>query len=266
MKRLIPILFTSALLTGCFHQQGSRVTEDEQQESLEAKALMQGVWLDSESEEVSFSVKGDTIFFSDSTSMPTCFKIINDSLVFASGTKYGIEKQTEHLFWFKNQNGDVIKLKKSDDPDDASEIVHDTPKIMTYSHQVKTDSTVTYGGERYHWYIAINPTKYKVVKQSYNDDGVEVENIYYDNIMHISVYKGAQKLYSSDFRKSQYSRHVPPEFLEQAVLCNMEFSDIDASGLHFNATLCIPDGASCYLIETLIDYKGHMTMKTMENG
>ena len=250
------------LLMGCSRQQGGSGVEEK--EDREAKTMLQGVWLDSESGDLSFSVKGDTIFYADSTSMPAYFKIVGDSLIFGSGTKYGIEKQTAHLFWFRNQNGDIIKLAKSDDPDDASAFTHETPQIMTYTHQVKKDSVVFYNGERYHWYIAINPTKFKVVKRSYNDDGVEVENVYYDNIMNISVYQGAQKLYSSDFRKQQYSDKVPAEFLEEAILANMEFSRIDAEGVHFNATLCIPDGASCYLVETLISYQGKMTMKTLE--
>ncbi len=71
---------------------------------------------------------------------------------------------------------------------------------MNYTHQVKIDSVVTFNGERYHWYIAINPTKYKVTKRTFNDDGLEVENVYSDNIMHISFFKGAQQLFSSDFR------------------------------------------------------------------
>ncbi|MBQ3744272.1 MAG: DUF4738 domain-containing protein, partial [Prevotella sp.] len=138
------------------------------------------------------------------------------------------------------------------------------PTVMTYTHQVKTDSTVSYNGARYHWYIAINPTRFKVVRRTFNDDGMEVENVYYDNIMHISVYNGAQCLYSSDFRKQQYTKLVPTKFLEEAVLANMEYSKADAEGLHFNATLCIPDGASCYLVETIISYKGKMTMKLIE--
>ena len=263
MNRLTTILVATILLTGCSRQQSSNMVE-EAEENREAKAMLQGVWLDSESGDVSFHVKGDSIFYADSTSMPASFKIIDDSLVFASGTKYGIEKQTEHLFWFRNQNGDIIKLEKSDDPEAEKVFVHDLPKIMTYTHQVKTDSVVSFNGQRYHWYIAINPTKFKVVKRTYNDDGVEVENIYYDNIMHISVYQGAQKLYSSDFRKQQYGKMVPSDFLKDAVLGNMEYSHIDAEGLHFNATLCIPDGASCYLVETLISPKGQMTMKTIE--
>ena len=255
------ILAAVALLTGCSNRQGN---SSNQTESLEAKQLLQGVWLDSETEEVSFQVKGDTIYYTDSTSMPSYFKIVGDSLVLASGTKYGIEKQAAHLFWLRNQNGDIIKLKKSDDPDADKEFVHDTPKIMNYTHQVKTDSVVTYNGERYHWYIAINPTKYKVTKRTFNDDGLEVENVYYDNIMHISVFKGAQQLFSRDFRKQQYADQVPQDFLKDAILGNMEFSHIDVAGLHFNATLCIPDGVSCYLVESLIDYHGKMTMKLVE--
>ena len=261
-RLLIIILTALVLLTGC-SQKAQQAPAGEQSESKEAKALLQGIWLDAETEEVSLSVKGDTIFYSDSTSMPAYFKIVGDSLVFASGTKYGIVKQTEHLFWFKNQNGDVVKLKKSDNPDDVH-FIHDAPPVLTYSHQVKKDSAINYNGERYHWYVAINPTKYKVVKRSYNEDGVEVENVYYDNIMHISVYHGAKCLYSSDFRKQQYSKYVPKSFLEEAVLGNMEYDRADAQGLHFRATLCIPDGASCYLVDTTIDYKGQMSMKTIE--
>lgn len=263
MNKLTTILIASVLLAGCSRQQGGG-TANAEKENAQAKEMLQGVWVDSETGDLSFHAKGDTIYYADSTSMPAYFRIIGDSLVFASGTRYGIEKQTPHQFWFRNQSGDIVKLRKSDDPEDVEEFVHDTPKIMTYTHQVKNDSTVSYNGNRYHWYIAINPTKYKVVKRTYNDDGLEVENVYYDNIMHISVYQGAQKLYSSDFRKQQYSGKVPAKFLEEAVLGNMEFSKIDAEGLHFNATLCIPDGASCYLVETLISYKGQMTMKTIE--
>ena len=260
-SRFYNIVWLMALLISCGGQGGS---SESAQESREAKAMLQGVWLDEESSEVAFRVKGDTIYYADSTSMPAYFKIVKDSLVLASGTKYGIAKQTEHLFWFVNQNGDIVKLTKSDDAEDEKEFVHDTPKILTYTHQVKLDSVVTYDGERYHWYIAINPTKHKVSKRAYNDDGMEVENVYYDNIMHIAVFKGAQRLYSSDFHKQQYASKVPKDFLSDAILGNMEYSHIDTEGLHFNATLCIPDGASCYMVETVVDYQGKMTMKLIE--
>ena len=261
MNRLGGIVVAVLLLVGCSGQQEQAMSE----EDLEAKALMQGVWADAETEDVSFRVAGDTIFYADSTSMPAYFKIVGDSLTLSSGTSYAIEKQTGHVFSFRNQNGDLITLHKLDEAEADSLFVTDTkPTVMTYTHQVKTDSTVSYNGARYHWYIAINPTRYKVVRRTFNDDGMEVENVYYDNIMHISVYNGAQCLYSSDFRKQQYNHLVPVKFLEEAVLANMEYSKADAAGLHFNATLCIPDGASCYLVETIISYKGQMTMKLLE--
>ena len=263
MKQLSIIIFTVLAFCGCGNR-SANVPVAEQEEDRDAKAMLQGFWVDDETEELAVHVKGDTIFYSDSTSMPAYFRIVGDSLVLASGATYNINKLSENLFWFHNQNGDLVKYRRSSNPEEDSTFVHDTPRIMTYTHQVKTDSVVSYGGDRYHWYIAINPTKYKVIKHSYSDDGVEVDNVYYDNIMHISVYKGAQKLYSSDFRKSQYTKYVPADFLEQAVLGNMEFSSIDAEGLHFNATLCIPDDASCYLVETLISYKGELKMKTIE--
>jgi len=247
------------ILAGCNRQKSATMVENKS-----AKIMLQGIWLNEDDGSVSFRVKGDTIYYADSTSMPAYFRIIGDSLVLGSGAHYAIQKQSEHLFWFLNQNGDLLKLTKSDNPEADTEFVHDSPSVMTFTHQVKRDSTVIYNNERYHWYIAINPTKYKVTLHTYNNDGVEVENVYYDNIMHISVYHGSRCLFSSDFRKHQYEKYVPASFLEEAILANMEFSHVDADGLHFNATLCIPNGASCYLVESLVSYTGQMTMKLVE--
>ena len=261
MIRIGVIVVAVLLLYGCSGKQEQATVE----ENHEAKALMQGVWVDAETENVAFRVKGDTIFYDDPTSMPAYFKIMGDSLTFSWGTSYAIEKQTEHIFSFRNQNGDLITLKKLDEEEADSLLVPGTtPQVMTYTHQVKTDSVVSYNGARYHWYIAINPTRYKVLLRTYNEDGMEVENVYYDNIMHVSIYNGALRLYSSDFRKQQFAHLVPAKFLEEAVLANMEYDKADATGLHFNATLCIPNGASCYQVEIVISYKGQMTMKLLE--
>lgn len=235
------------------------VTENQQ-----AKSMLQGIWVDSETEEVSFKVKGDTVYFPDSVSMPAYFRVVEDSFLLGSSS-YAIVKQAAHLFWFRNQNGDVVKLSKSDDPNDVLDFEqHAQPKVITMNEVVKKDSVVMFGNKRYHWYVVINPTRYKVLKASYNDDGVGVENVYYDNIIHISLFEGAQRLFSRNFRKQMFAMQVPAQFLEQAVLGNMEFDHIDSHGFHFNATLCIPDGASCYLVETLVDYSGEVKMTLME--
>ena len=233
-------------------------------ESKQAKALLQGIWIDAETEEVAFRAKGDTIYYPDSTSLPAYFKIVNDSLVLGKSS-YPIVKQAAHLFWFRNQAGDLVKLEKSDNPNDALDFRHEQPRALEMVSELqKTDSVVFYGGERYHWYIAINPTRYRVMKTSYTDDGVGVENVYFDNIIHISVYKGAQKLYSSDFKKQMYADEIPAEFLDQAILGNMQFDSVDERGFHFNATLCIPDGASCYLVSTDIGFNGQVSKKLLE--
>jgi len=258
MKKLLTISMLMVVLVACNQNNSSSLPDDK-----EAKAMLQGVWVDEESGDVAFRVNGDTLYFADATSMPTYFRIYEDSLYLASGTAYGVVKQTEHLFWFNNQNGDLLKLQKSDGTDGA-DIDATAPSVLTYTHQVKIDSVVAYNNNRYHWYIAINPTKYKVSKRSFNEDGLEVENVYYDNIMHISVFQGAHKIYSSDFHKKQYQGLVPAAFLDEAILANMEYSSIDAEGLHFNATLCIPDGATCYMVESTISYTGALSMKLVE--
>ena len=251
------------MLAAC--ERKSSVARVSTAESRQAKSLMQGVWVDDETDEVSFMAKGDTIFFTDSTSMPAYFRIVNDSLELGS-LHYPVVKQSAQVFWFRNQTGDLVKLHKSDDPLDAQTFIHTTPHAITLvnNERQKRDSVVIYGGQRYHWYIAISPTRYRVTKASYNDDGVVVENVYYDNIIHISIYKGADKLYSCDFKKQMYRQHVPETFLNNALLGNMQFSSIDERGFHFDATICVPDGATCYMVSTDIDFKGQLTTKLIE--
>lgn len=235
------------------------------QENKEAKQLLQGIWIDQDTEEVTLRALGDTIFYPDAVSQPSYFRILGDSIVFGNpGTAYFIVKQTANTFSFRNQNGDQVNLEKTDDPVYVFSFVHDKPQVLTYTEVVKTDSVVTYNGERYHWYLAINPTKYKVHTTVYNDNGVEVDNIYYDNIMHVSVFHGARKLFSTDFRKQLFSSAIPRQFLEHAVLSNMEFTGVDASGFHFVATICIPDGASCYKAENVVSFDGKLKTSLIE--
>lgn len=234
-------------------------------ESHRAKLLLQGVWIDEETEDVMFRAEGDSIYYPDSMSQPAHFMVFGDTLLLGTNT-YRIEKQSEHVFWFRNQGGDIVKLVKNENPDVDSTFVRDeTPNVMTYTEVVKRDSVVMHNGQRYHWYIAINPTRYKVPVKSYNADGVEVVNVYYDNIMHISVFRGAEKLFSSDIRKQMYEGQIPSDFLSQAVLSNMEFSKVDAQGFHFDATVCRPDGASCYRVENLVSLDGRMNTKLLEH-
>ena len=264
MRQSLILALLLALCASCKQKPDGQSASPAREESRQAKAMLQGVWVDTETEEVSFRAKGDSIFFPDSTSQPAEFHIAGDSL-FIGSSAYHIEKQAAHTFWFKNQNGDIVKLSKSDDPNDVLDFdTQPEPKVLNTNRVVKTDSVVMLGGQRYHWYIAINPTRYKVTKTTYTDDGVEVENIYYDNIIHISLFRGAERLFSRDFRKEMYKAEVPKDFLSKAILGNMQYHHADAQGFHFHATLCIPDGASCYLVETLVGLDGKVEMKLLE--
>ena len=268
MNRLLNSLLPATLImlcVACGSKGRSDATSISMKEDREAKALLQGVWQDDETEDVSFWAKGDTIYYPDSTSQPTYFAIVDGQLVLMStDAHYHIEKQTSHVFWFKNQSGDIVRLVKSHEPlpDEFARGGHE--RVMTYTEVVKQDSVVVYDNNRYHWYVAINPTKYKVHISAFNNEGLEVDNVYYDNIMHVSLFRGATKFFSRDFRKQDYAGKVPEQFLSQSVLANMEYAGADSRGFRFISTICIPDGASCYKAENIISFDGKLTMTLIE--
>ena len=236
----------------------------EQEESREAKQLLQGVWMEEDSELPVFQMKGDSVYYADSTSMPARFRVVGDTLYIGSENRYFIEKHTEHLLWFRNQSGELMKFEKSDDAEVKDEFEQQKTKILTITEVLKRDTVVFYDSQRYHLYIAINPTKYKVSRQAINEDGMEVENVYYDNIIHLSIFQGSTQLFSRDFRKQQYAEKVPAQILQQSVLNNMEFTKVDANGFHFNVSVCVPDDASCYLIDQMVSFNGKPSVKLLE--
>jgi len=262
MRKIVVVLVCVFVCFSC-GRKGQGNQQGERRENTEAKRLLQGIWKDMESDDVAFRVEGDTLFYPDSTSLPTYFKIVGDSLVLGSNS-YFIEKQSAHLFWFHNQVGDLVKLEKSEEAADTIVFVTDKPKPLIVTKLTKRDTVVFWKGERYHNYIDISPTTYKVYVQSYNDDGVAVKNLYYDNTIHIGVYHGKQKLFGRDFRKDQFARLVPAEFLKSSVLSNMEYVGVDASGFQFAATICIPDGASCYMVRITVGHDGKVSQRLEE--
>lgn len=230
-----------------------------------AKALFQGIWIDEETESVVFRVEGDTVYYPDAINMPMYFSIVGDTLMMGSPSiKYPIQKQTADLFWFRNPNGDIIKLAKSRDTISVLAFGGEQPEPVAVSEVVKRDTVVVYGGERYHCYVAVNPTQYKVLRMAFNDDGVAVENVYYDNIVHLSVFHGARQVYSRDFKKAMFDRLVPEQFLSQAILSDIVFDGVTSDGFHFHASLCMPDAASCYVVDTRISFDGEMEMELVD--
>ena len=110
----------------------------------------------------------------------------------------------------------------------------------------------------------MNPTTYKVYKQTYNDDGMQVDNIYYDNSIHVAIFRGNARVYTHDFHKQDFSKLVPKDFINQCILSDMLLKSSNEEGVHYEAQLAIPDTPSIYLVDVAISYKGAMRMNITE--
>ncbi len=262
MKQGVNVLLLSLLLglASCAHRTGSL----EAKENGEAKKMLQGIWLnDDDEDDVAFRVQGDTIYYPDSTSQPVYFYIASDTLVMKGGSvvKYPIVRQTAHIFQFKVQNGDVVRLVKTSDQAFLKQFSQDRPVALNQNTLVKRDTVVVYGEDKFHLYVQVNPTSYKVFKASYNDDGVEVDNVYYDNIINVNIYQGARKVFGRDFRKENFSREVPEAFLSQAILSDIIFKSVDSEGVHLYVVLAMPDSSTSYQVEIVVSRDGRLGME-----
>lgn len=263
MRNVSALLLMTVLAVafiGCRQKGGGNETVEENRA---AKNLLQGIWLNEDEEDVAFRVKGDSVYFPDSTSVPAYFRIERDSFVLAGANvmRYKIVKQTPHLFVFVNQNGERVKLVKTSDNSYASMFSKKTPVSVNQNRLLKSDTVVFHGNEKYHSYVQVNPTTYKVVKATVNDDGMEVGNIYYDNIIHLGIFRGAEKLFSCDLHKKEFAHEVPAQFLKQAVFSDLAFFSIDSEGLHYFAVLAIPDTSISYMVEVIVGFDGKMTKR-----
>ncbi len=241
--------------------------EELESEDVTAKEALQGIWIDKETETVLFRAKGDSIYYPDTVNVPVRLFIRQDTLFLAGGEQtaaYPIDRRGEHVFNFHSATGEIVRLVRSQNPGDTVFFTLTQPTTLTYNEVVKKDTVVYYDSERYHCYVYVNPSRLKVYKTSYTDAGLAVENVYYDNVIHICVYKGKKCLFSRDYTKKSFEGLVPDAFLRQAILSNMEFSKADKNGFHFNATVCIPDGASCYMAGICVDYAGKPSMSLLE--
>ena len=263
MKQTVNLLLLGCLLmmVGCSHKadkQGEMVAEN-----AAVKKMLQGIWLNDDEDDVAFRVKGDTIYYPDSTSQPVYFYIAGDTLVMkgANVVKYPIVKQAAHIFQFKIQNGDIVKLVKTNDASYLRQFTQQPPVALNQNTLIKRDTIVSHADEKYHLYVQVNPTTYKVYKSSYNDDGVEVDNVYYDNIVNINIFQGARKLFGKDFHKEDFKKKVPAEFLKQAILSDISFLKIDAEGIHYMAVLAMPDSSLSYQVELVVSHDGKMKIK-----
>ena len=91
------------------------------------------------------------------------------------------------------------------------------------------------------------------------EEGMIVDNIYCDNIIHICVYQGKEELYAQNISKEMFAGIFPDAFLQTVILSDMDFVGIGSDGYHYRASLCVPDDISCYYIDLNISYDGKLT-------
>lgn len=262
MKNYAVLLLIALALFSC-NGNKKQVVNDSQEER-KAKKMLQGIWLDDENDEILFKVQGDTIYYPDVESAPVYFKIKKDTLYTYGKEKscYKIDKQGEHVFWFHSLSDDIIKLHKSEDDSDSLMMAgYKTRAIPTYTEVTKRDSVVTYNNVRYRAYVYVNPSKKKVIKTVYSDDGISIDNVYYDNVMHICVYQGRKMIYGKDITKQMFIGVIPEEFVQNCLLSEMIFIGARKDGLKYLATLCIPESSVCNLVSLTVSYDGKLTMR-----
>lgn len=260
MTKYVAISLIAILLSAC--NSGKNPRSSEQSEDLTAKELLQGIWLDDETESPLMYVKGDTIYYADSKSAPIVFKISQDTLhTYGNDTTYyKIDKQATHIFWFHSMADNIIKLHKSEDPNDSLSFVNRELTIPTYTEVTKRDSIVSYNGARYRAYVYINPSKKKVVKTTYSEDGISLDNAYYDNVMHICVYEGKKSLFASDVTKQMFEKVVPADFLAQSILSDTKFVKVDRNGFQYQAILSIPESSIYSIANLTVSFDGQLSI------
>ena len=166
----------------------------------------------------------------------------------------------DSIHGFHSITDNIIKLHKSEDFNDSLSVVREEVVFPTYTEVTKRDSVVTYNGARYRAYVYINPSKMKVIKTTYSEDGISMDNVYYDNVMHICVYEGKKSLFASDITKQMFDKVVPEDFLVQAILSDTKFLKVDRNGFHYQAILAIPESSVYSIAELEISFDGTLTI------
>lgn len=220
---------------------------------------LQGVWVDADSQSPFIWVRGDSAFFADHTNMAARIRLSEDSLWIGNESYLVEERQLSNLA-LQTFSGNTVTLQKTQHPEDSLLFMLTPAEPAVYTERTDRDTVTFSGNRRLHSYVTINPTTRKVFRTIYNAEGMAIEKYSFDNVIHISVYEGKKCLFRSNLEKEDFSEFVPEAFLSQAILSDVLFGPTDARGAHFQAMVCIPDGAACYMIELTVSLDGELSM------
>ena len=239
--------------------------EEEKTENLIAKQMLQGIWVDDETDMPFMKIVGDSIYYPDAENLTASFFIIEDSLyVVGSDTiPYAIDLQTEARFRFHQFADNVIALYHSETDEDSLYFINKQEPLPLVTERIEKDSVVMYNGKRYRGYVFVNPSKMRVIKTSIGPSGMLVDNVYYDNVIHICVYTGATELYGRDITKQLFAEYIPSDFLSTSILADMDFKGVDAEGYHYEALVGDPESsvAAAYQLDLTITPEKEMRIE-----
>lgn len=253
----------AALMIACQACSSTEKQKDTSEADRQAHSRLQGVWLDNTTETPVFQVQGDTVYYPDLFRAASAFEVKGDSFITygAQTTVYRIERLSNSYLVMHSAVGDEISLVKADEgaledffleESGEEELTAEEPQV------VSKDSVVMYDGVRYRGYVYINPTQIKVIRPAVSQEGLSVDNVYYDNIIHICVYKGKQKMFSKDISRSMFSSVIPANFLDVSILEDMDFEGVDDKGYKYRAIVADPEGSACYYVDLLVDWSGNL--------
>lgn len=260
------IVFVTSILMSCGSKSASGDAEGANEVDTLARHTLQGVWLNDDVGSIVFEIAGDSIFYNDSICAPAEFFVRNDTLHVKGhpSVSYAIKELSSTRFVFVNADGEEVSLSKAEEIDDLAFGEYKGAVNINQGKKIKRDSVMHYDNKRYHAYSQVNPTTYKVYKQSVNSDGLSVETVYYDNIVHICVYNDRGKLFGRDMKKKDFAGVVPQNYLSQAVLSEILIDGISAEGVRYVAILAIPDSNTNFRVNILVTPEGEMTIKNNE--
>ena len=164
MKKFIIAVCSIILLFACSNSKDTKSAE----EDFTAKTLLQGIWIDDETDMPLLRIEGDTIYYTNPQNIPVAFKVIHDTIyIYGNQTvAYKIDRQTGDNFWFHSLADDIVKLHKSENVEDTLSFIKQEVEVIPGTTEVtKKDSVVMYGGKRYRGYVYINPKKLYVMNE-----------------------------------------------------------------------------------------------------
>lgn len=131
--------------------------------------------------------------------------------------EYKIAKQSENVFVLINDNGDEVRLVKSKNKDLRASFGYQVYALNTFMN-AQTDTVVRTSMGYFESKITVKTTSDRVIKSTYNENGIEVDNAYLDNVASLSISNQGKLVYMHDFRKQEFASLIDKKFLEK-VFC-----------------------------------------------